>query len=643
MVVGSVFNINSKVLYFINKCFFWVLIGCFFISPLTLLASILVGYILLFALEKSTKIKENHVLLLCTILFLGCLIIGYESFLINRFIFYRYNMLDFLKAYFGTNFRQIFACVNFYGVFGTLTKILSSFLLIDYQVPYSKNPDFIIFHNWFFSIHNYIFILTEVILFLFYYSVMPHSKKALRIKVAESGDIVLDNKQMLVKSKKLGECMHQKNCVDLGITSDLKVYAIPDKFIRTHVLVVGVTGGGKTVTMFNFIEHAIQNKTPAIIIDGKGNKNLIYSIKACAEHYKMPFKLFSLSSDIANEFTISAYNPFSIGLETEHKEKLIELVRSESSSAGADYYKNIDAGLVQFVFALMRALNKKIDLFEFSKCLDAKKIHLMMLEVDTTENITESTKSNLVEQYKIYKDILEDAQLSGIKQVVNNFVYSQVGDLFKTSDKEHVINLYQDCIENNTVVLFSLSAGGFPELVRGLGELIIIDCNAIASKVENTLGSKPVAIVADEFTAISSKAIRQTLSRNRSAGMYCILGSQSMGVIESDNKALAKDIEANHGLMIAHIQASSDDAEKIAGNLGTIKAKQVTAQIGETGSTGTGSFRETREFLVHPDEIKRLKNGEAFVYSNHDFVCKKIVSRYSSFLDSWKNSQEACK
>jgi len=36
-------------------------------------------------------------------------------------------------------------------------------------------------------------------------------------------------------------------------------------------------------------------------------------------------------------------------------------------------------------------------------------------------------------------------------------------------------------------------------------------------------------------------------------------------------------------------------------------------QVNDISPTGMGTVKEEKSFIVHPDEIKRLKRGEAFV------------------------------
>ncbi|MCL1874908.1 MAG: hypothetical protein FWF87_01455 [Synergistaceae bacterium] len=47
--------------------------------------------------------------------------------------------------------------------------------------------------------------------------------------------------------------------------------------------------------------------------------------------------------------------------------------------------------------------------------------------------------------------------------------------------------------------------------------------------------------------------------------------------------------------------------------LGTKPSMIVTQQVTTEGATGMGSVRPEREFKVHPDQIKELRIGEAYI------------------------------
>ena len=71
--------------------------------------------------------------------------------------------------------------------------------------------------------------------------------------------------------------------------------------------------------------------------------------------------------------------------------------------------------------------------------------------------------------------------------------------------------------------------------------------------------------------------------------------------------------------MIVSGVKSSEDAEYFAGLLGTRTVKKETTQVevGFFGQTQTGmkSVRDAEEYLVHPNRLKDLQQGEVFTVS----------------------------
>ena len=67
---------------------------------------------------------------------------------------------------------------------------------------------------------------------------------------------------------------------------------------------------------------------------------------------------------------------------------------------------------------------------------------------------------------------------------------------------------------------------------------------------------------------------------------------------------------------------------RIVSVIGTKDAFQITSQVSsDSGGTGMGSVRQTKEFIVHPDEIKRLGLGQAIFVNKQDFRVQKVLLR----------------
>jgi hypothetical protein len=85
------------------------------------------------------------------------------------------------------------------------------------------------------------------------------------------------------------------------------------------------------------------------------------------------------------------------------------------------------------------------------------------------------------------------------------------------------------------------------------------------------------------------------------------------------NPMLADQVLGNVTTLIAHRQVVPQSAETLAGVMGTRLTWEHTDRtetfLGIGAPTGHGTRTPSREFVVHPDAIKRLRTGQAAVTS----------------------------
>jgi type IV secretory pathway TraG/TraD family ATPase VirD4 len=131
-------------------------------------------------------------------------------------------------------------------------------------------------------------------------------------------------------------------------------------------------------------------------------------------------------------------------------------------------------------------------------------------------------------------------------------------------------------------------------------------------------------VLVDEFSAVALGGVVRLFGRGRSAGLSLLLGTQELADLRpADNQSLADQVLGNITTLIAHRQVVPDSAETLAGVMGTRGAWTHTEKtenwlLAATPS-GEGTRARTREFIVHPDTIKRLATGTAAVSSpGHD-------------------------
>ncbi|MBV9576166.1 MAG: type IV secretion system DNA-binding domain-containing protein [Gammaproteobacteria bacterium] len=369
---------------------------------------------------------------------------------------------------------------------------------------------------------------------------------------------------------------------------------IKDKYLNQIALVLGTTGGGKTITMRRFYQRAIQQAYPLIIVDGKPTEKNVEWVKNLAQHHGRAFYGFNCADQ-------SHYDALSQGGYTELKDKIITL-KDEWSS---DYYRSIAEAYLQTVFAVLIQLRKPFDLSDVADCLDYD--HLCTIVRDTKNNIL-MERVEALEQY-------EKKEITGLQAHLHILLHSELGHYFKLADS--TINL-SNVIEQNAVVYFALPALKFPSFSKVLGKLVANDLKAVIGRSSHK--NKKIFAVFDEYSVFAGEQSLNLANMGRENGLHVLFGTQGLADLAKIDKSFMEQITNCANTIICHRLNDHVSAELVAKWVGTKKEFSVTAQINVMeGDSGMGTVREAREFIVHPDEIKQeLSPGEAFYITKVD-------------------------
>jgi type IV secretory pathway TraG/TraD family ATPase VirD4 len=100
-----------------------------------------------------------------------------------------------------------------------------------------------------------------------------------------------------------------------------------------------------------------------------------------------------------------------------------------------------------------------------------------------------------------------------------------------------------------------------------------------------------------------------------------LLGAQSLADLrcarpDDSSDTLTEQVLSNIEFAVIHRIGDPDSAERLARLAGTAPAWSTTQRVSGNGTMigqGEGTRTREREFLVGPDEFKRLRTGEAVV------------------------------
>jgi len=383
-----------------------------------------------------------------------------------------------------------------------------------------------------------------------------------------------------------------------------------DHDANLHTLSIGTTGSGKTTTLANLVESAIVRQLPVFYVDGKGDVAFAQAVARFATSHHVPFYCFSMLGPSCR------YNPIATGGFTSKKDRIIEL-RQWSE----DHYRKLAEGYLQAVFELLEQREITVDLHTLSQYLEPTALYRL---ARTTQNAEWMERiSTLESDYKDIRSLICEIQ---------NMVNSEIGDLLNTS-KGNVIEL-SVALSENAVVYFCLQPLAFPAYAETLGKLIINDIKALLASRLVTKKHLPLLTFFDEFSVFAGDQIVHLINQGRSAGMHAVLATQSLSDIQrKGGDALMGQVLNNVNNYVIQRQNYPGDAEILADIIGTQDSFEVTSQLcAESKVARTGTVRQARQFLVHPDEIKRLGLGEAIFVNKQSFRMQRLLIRRGSIV-----------
>jgi hypothetical protein len=405
------------------------------------------------------------------------------------------------------------------------------------------------------------------------------------------------------------------NGVLIGTGTGGREAYITQEELNRHVALIGTTGSGKTTTLYNFIEYNALKKQACIVIDGKGDRDFLEAAKEICVRCGRHAELFAIEGDYPG------YNPFAVGTSTELADKIMALMDYSEEH----YEKNAQTFVQILVCALQD--NKIPITFEnivkhFSKsgvkellCPGSARVVVesddLLAPIPAADLPTSATSENAH-----YLKLLEQIDRKAVEGLVARLGTLASGDTWKALKmRPRGFLTLSEAMDKQRIVIFSLDSLKYPDTARAFGRLVVGDIKAQISEHMARRRGQRVGLLFDEFNVFASASVVDVVNKSRAAGFEALLAFQSLADIDVLDKGpeIRRQIIQNCNTLIVQRQNDPKDAEELARALGTKPSMLVTQQITTEGSTGLGSARPEREFKVHPDQIKELRVGEAFV------------------------------
>lgn len=411
--------------------------------------------------------------------------------------------------------------------------------------------------------------------------------------------------------------------VPIGVDEAARPVTLDATAFRTHGVVIGPTGVGKTQALeriiygFTGAPAARDLHLPAVIVDMKADPDLAATLAAIAAQSGRQFHHVTVDA------TGSAYNPLAGLTADEMADALYETLFAADTSINM-HYATLSRRLLQ------QACRVCVDLADARVARVGGGTWTIgladvtdLLNLDTLRSVTPYLSPAVAASLTRYLGDLEAANNEGdvgdVRDRVAVIVDTAAGRALDASGFT-----MEQAIRAGDIVCMSLDAAGAPQTARTIGTLAVQDlCATFGRLARDGWGKTHMCpVILDEFSALGTPRVADLYARARSAGGAVLLATQDLDAdLEAVSPQFAASVRTNANVWLVLRQTRGEAADAIARDIGSRLAWKETLQIeddwdalgGMHAASGVGSLREVDEFILHPNDIKSLPQGGAYL------------------------------
>ena len=447
--------------------------------------------------------------------------------------------------------------------------------------------------------------------------------------------------------------------------------------MRTHVLIFGSTGSGKTEALVSLAFNALLQGSGFIYVDGKGDNSLYAKVFSMVRYMgreddMLLINFMTGAKDIIGpqEKRISnTLNPFSTGSSSMLTQLIVSMMDSSSGGGDGDMWKG---RAIAFVEALMKVLVAMRDAGHI--LLDANVIR-QYFSLDRVEAMVMDKRFYRENQDALSLEFLP----SVVMEPINNYIFTlpgfnkerkgkQVSQVFEqhgfismqltrvfTSLADtygHILRTklaevdLKDVVLNRRILVVLLPAlEKSPDELSNLGKVIIASLRAmmaagLGDSVEGdyrdliqrkpTNAPTPYLCILDEYGYYAVKGFAVVPAQARSLGFSVVFAGQDLPAFQKASKEEAASIGANTNIKICMKMEDPDETWQFF--LKTAGESYVAHVSGFQANAGSlaNSYLDTRSASIEKRarldllDLKEQREGEATIFFKSKIVRMKM-------------------
>ena len=411
--------------------------------------------------------------------------------------------------------------------------------------------------------------------------------------------------------------------VPIGVDAAARPVSLDAAALRTHGVVIGPTGVGKTQALeriiygFTAAPASRQLHLPAVVVDMKADPGLASTLAAIATQTGRQFHHVTVDA------TGSTYNPLAGLTADEAADALYETLFAADKNVNL-HYATLSRRLLQ------QACRVCIDLADARVARVGGGTWTIgladvadLLNLDTLRSVNPYLSPSVAASLTRYLADLDASKNEGdvgdVRDRVAVIVDTDAGRTLDATGFQ-----LEQAIRAGDIVCLSLDAAGAPQTARTIGTLAVQDlCATFGRLARDGWGKERMCpVILDEFGALGTPRVADLYARARSAGGAVLLATQDLDAdLEAVSPQFAASVRTNANVWLVLRQTRGEAADAIARDIGSRLAWKETLQIeddwdalgGMHAASGVGSLREVDEFILHPNDIKSLPQGGAYL------------------------------
>lgn len=427
----------------------------------------------------------------------------------------------------------------------------------------------------------------------------------------------------------------------MQIGHERKAY-LTDNNLNYHTQIIGGSGAGKTNLLKVMLEDRMARGHSIIFFDFKADIDLMDWMAGAAEHYQRKNDLMVISmSDPKMSY---AYNPIKCGSETEISSQIMNAFTWSES-----FYKNKAEGALLII---LKALCYQRDmggsdfhLGELYQFLNDPSYRMDIVSSVSQLNYPEMFRADLKRVCEELSTNKKDNYQSLITQI-SKILNSSAGEIVATKIGHDDEFEFKSAMSSGKIAYLFMNSLKLKDTAAIMGKLMLQDLMKTVGNIYDDRNSvkRPTTLIIDEFASFATPDFGEFIEKARGAGIGVVVAYQSRKSLDHIEENLALKINENTATKIAFQVQDSEDVEWFCSLLGTRKTQKETYQAEEgifwDNKTGQKSVREVEEYVVHPNEIKKLGLGQAFLY------CSKVdphhvimnIKKANSFIGRYERA-----